>query len=152
MNEQDTEKRNQLIGQFVVVTAPDSVAKRRFADIDAVLCSLIHDFGHDLQTQAFIMRSLNDLFEIQPVKARHLTLRAAIDVGHNGERADHDRLDVLESKLVQMWKRMLITDPVLSHTQKEAEATRIAQGVSSQGLMSVAHETAWCFKKIRLIL
>ena len=147
MNKEDAQKRNELIGQFVVATAPDSVAVTRFADIDGVLCSLIHDFGYDPQTQAFVMRSLIDLFEIQPVKARHLTLRVALDVRHNEERADHDRPDAFESKLVQMWKTMLINDPVLSDMQKEAEATRIAQGVSSDALVLAARQVAWGLKQ-----
>ncbi len=150
MDNLDTTKRNELIGQFVLVSMPKVAAEEIPAEeIEQALSRLIYDFGHDLEAHNVIIRGLDDISEKRPEKARNLTLRAVTDanVKHNwGDTAEDETARqsrvALESKLALLWKHMLVNAPQLSHAQKMAEAQQVVRtmGMSSAVLVSQAQQ------------
>jgi len=135
MDNLDTTKRNELIGQFVLVSMPKVAAEEIPAEeIERALSRLIYDFGHDPEAHAVIIRGLDDISEKRPEKARRLTLHAVTDanVRHGwGETAEEvaarESRAVLESKLALMWKHMLVNASDLSYAQKTLEAQTVAR-------------------------
>lgn len=136
----DIQKRNALIGQFVLVAQEQGkIIPKNPAhfpeDFTVALSALVENFGHDSQTQGFLINELDELTARKPAVMVREVLRSVISQAstrkqwHQLDSEEAQGFDQLDARLSLLWKHMLLTDEQTPMIEKAKEC-RYAQALT----------------------